>query len=106
MEAKEYFRAISDHRISFKYYSADDDEAIDLAFNKKKADNRKDWLKEYNPKIYVDHNIKELRYQDFINKELIHFSNADNLRSIPSLIDGLKPGQRKILYACFKRNLR
>lgn len=32
------------------------------------------------------------------------FSNADNERSIPSLVDGLKPGQRKVLYTCFKRN--
>jgi DNA topoisomerase-2 len=54
----------------------------------------------------VNHNIKELRYEDFINRELIHFSNADNLRSIPSAIDGLKPGQRKIMYACFKRKLK
>jgi len=77
-----------------------------LAFNKKKSDDRKNWLQEYNPKIYVDHNIKDLRYLDFVNKELIHFSNADNLRSIPSLIDGFKPGQRKILYSCFKRNLK
>jgi DNA topoisomerase II len=27
-------------------------------------------------------------------------------RSIPSIVDGLKPGQRKILFACFKRKLR
>lgn len=26
-------------------------------------------------------------------------------RSIPSLVDGLKPGQRKVLFTCFKRNL-
>ena len=43
--------------------------------------------------------------EDFINKELIHFSNSDNIRSIPSAIDGLKPSQRKILFSCFKRNL-
>jgi DNA topoisomerase-2 len=54
----------------------------------------------------VDHNIKRLSYEDFINKELIHFSIADNLRSIPSVVDGLKPGQRKILFACFKRKLK
>ena len=36
-------------------------------------------------------------------EQLIHFSNADNVRSIPSMVDGLKPGQRKILFACFKR---
>lgn len=32
------------------------------------------------------------------------FSNADNVRSIPSLVDGLKPGQRKVLFTCIKRN--
>lgn len=39
-------------------------------------------------------------------QELILFSRADLERSIPSMVDGLKPGQRKILYACFKRNLK
>lgn len=31
---------------------------------------------------------------------------ADNQRSIPSLLDGLKPAQRKVLFSCFKRNLK
>jgi DNA topoisomerase-2 len=31
---------------------------------------------------------------------------ADNMRSIPSVVDGLKPGQRKVLYTCFRRNLK
>lgn len=31
---------------------------------------------------------------------------ADNIRSIPSVADGLKPGQRKVIWACFKRNLK
>lgn len=39
-------------------------------------------------------------------QELILFSRADLDRSIPSMVDGLKPGQRKILYASFKRNLK
>jgi DNA topoisomerase II len=30
---------------------------------------------------------------------------ADNIRSIPSVADGLKPGQRKVIWACFKRKL-
>lgn len=29
-----------------------------------------------------------LTYNDFINKELILFSNSDNERSIPSMVDG------------------
>ena len=48
---------------------------------------------------------KKITYNDFINRELILFSNTDNVRSIPSVMDGLKPGQRKVLYTCLKRNL-
>jgi DNA topoisomerase-2 len=55
---------------------------------------------------FVDHSIKTLRYKDFINQELVLFSVADCARSIPSLCDGMKPGQRKILFSCFKRKLR
>lgn len=39
-------------------------------------------------------------------QELILFSRADLERSIPSMVDGLKPGQRKIMFSCFKRNLK
>merc|ERR1712088_372979 len=38
------------------------------------------------------------------NKELVLFSNCDNERSIPSLVDGFKPGQRKVMFTCLKRN--
>lgn len=79
---------------------------IDLAFNKKLADKRKEWLTTYSVHNYVDHSNKYLRYKDFVHKELIQFSIADCARSIPCLCDGLKPGQRKILYACFKRKLK
>jgi len=37
---------------------------------------------------------------------LIVYSMMDNKRSIPSLVDGLKPCQRKVLYTCFQRNDR
>lgn len=46
-----------------------------------------------------------MTFNDFINRELILFSNMDLERSIPSLVDGLKPGQRKVLFTCLKRNL-
>jgi len=57
----------------------------------------------YDADAYVDHSQSHLTYHDFVDRELIHFSNADNMRSIPSFVDGLKPGQRKILFACFRR---
>ncbi|CAN9504161.1 unnamed protein product [Ophioblennius macclurei] len=115
-EAKEYFADMERHRIMFKYSGAEDDAAITLAFSKKKTDDRKEWLTNFMedrrqrrmhglPEQYLyGTQARHLSYNDFINKELILFSNSDNERSIPSLVDGLKPGQRKVLFTCLKRN--
>ena len=55
--------------------------------------------------IYLyEKNTRSVTYSDFVNKELVLFSNCDNERSIPSLVDGFKPGQRKVMFTCFKRN--
>ncbi|XP_051522968.1 DNA topoisomerase 2-alpha-like isoform X2 [Myxocyprinus asiaticus] len=115
-EAKEYFSDMARHRIPFKYSGPADDEAITLAFSKKKVEERKEWLTSFmiNRRQRREHNLPEeylygqettsLSYHDFVNKELVLFSNSDNERSIPCLVDGLKPGQRKVLFCCFKRN--
>ncbi|KAJ7991464.1 hypothetical protein DPEC_G00284130 [Dallia pectoralis] len=115
-EAKEYFADMEKHRIMFRYTGTEDDAAITLAFSKKKTDDRKEWLTNFMedrrqrrmhglPEQYLYGTAtKHLSYNDFINKELILFSNSDNERSIPSLVDGLKPGQRKVLFTCLKRN--
>jgi DNA topoisomerase-2 len=76
-----------------------------LAFAKQKANERKLWLKDYKPELILNNDDKKITYDEFINKDLIHFSNSDNIRSIPNLVDGLKPSQRKILYGSIKRKL-
>jgi len=105
-EGKEYFKSIDDHRMEFNWRSAADDEAIDLAFNKKRADDRKDWINSHIEGNVVDHSATSVSYADFVNKELVCFSKYDVMRSIPCVVDGFKPTQRKVLYCCFKRNLR
>merc|ERR1712100_361241 len=106
-EAKSYFKDLAQHRIKFKYTGSDNDTLIDMAFSKKKADDRKDWIRSINEaETFVDHTSGIVPYDDFINKELVLFSAADCERSIPSIVDGLKPGQRKILFCCFKRKLK
>jgi DNA topoisomerase-2 len=104
-DAMIYFGNLDDHLREFDVMKPEEEELFDLAFSKKKADARKHWLGNFTPGTFLDHSTKTLTYNDFVNKELILFSMADNLRSIPSVIDGLKPGQRKVIYACFKRNL-
>ncbi|KAG1239441.1 hypothetical protein G6F68_018634 [Rhizopus microsporus] len=82
----------------------EDRQLIDMAFNKKKASDRKEWLVQYEPGIYIDHSVNKIKISDFVNRELLLFSMADNIRSIPSMVDGFKPAQRKVLYGCIKRN--
>lgn len=79
------------------------DKAINLAFLKKNADLRKDWLLSADLNQTTDYNITEEYYSQFIHKRLIHFSWADTYRSIPNLCDGLKPSQRKIIYYVLSR---
>ncbi|KAG7377911.1 DNA topoisomerase 2-beta [Phytophthora pseudosyringae] len=105
-ETKEYFSDLQTHQIGFTYEGDGDADVIDMAFSKKRVEDRKDWLRGYEPGTYVDYDVDEMGYTDFVNKELILFSMADNIRSIPSVVDGFKPSQRKVLFCCFKRNLR
>ncbi|KAF2905680.1 hypothetical protein ILUMI_00490 [Ignelater luminosus] len=116
VEAKEYFSNMARHRICFRYTGQQDDDHIVLAFSKKHVEHRKEWLTNFmveskkrkeiglTEKYLYTKDTKFISYADFVNLELILFSNADNVRSIPSLVDGVKPGQRKVLFTCFKRN--
>ena len=102
-EAKDYFKRMKCTNYLWDEHS---NNAIDLAFNKNRSDDRKKWLGNLNVSEVLDANRKTCGYDEFINTELIHFSNYDLKRSIPHLMDGLKPSQRKILYSCFKRKLK
>ena len=101
-EAKEYFKNMK--KITYKY-DENADEVIDLAFNKKRADDRKDWLANYDKDNVLDYKNLEVDFKTFVDKDLIHFSNRDLQRSINHICDGLKESTRKILFACFKRRL-
>ncbi|EJD75192.1 DNA topoisomerase 2 [Loa loa] len=114
-EAKEYFTDMVRHRIRFQYSGEEDDNSLDMAFSKKKIEDRKVWLTNWmaekkarreqglTEEYLYNKDTRAVSFKDFVNKELVLFSNADNERSIPSLVDGLKPGQRKVLFTCFKR---
>ena len=102
-EFREYFE--QKKIVGFEHNGDLSNDAIDMVFNKKRADNRKEWLENYDRESYLDTNQTSVTYDDFINKELIHFSKYDCDRSIPNLMDGLKTSLRKILFSAFKKNL-
>jgi DNA topoisomerase-2 len=89
--------------VSFVHTGKESDDHLDMAFNKKRADDRKEWLSNYSREAYLDTSKPEIPYEEFVDRGLIHFSIYDNERSIPNLMDGLKISLRKILYAAFKK---
>jgi DNA topoisomerase-2 len=101
-EFREYFEK---KKLVGFIHSEKSDDSIDMVFNKKRADDRKDWLKLYDRDAYLDTSKQNVLYEEFINRELIHFSKYDCDRSIPNLMDGLKISLRKILFSAFKMNL-
>ena len=104
-EAKEYFADLTRHRQDFYWGGDADGDILDMVFNKKRAHERRAWLEASASPAAIDWDTDAVSFSDFVNKELVLFSHADNTRSLPSVVDGLKPSQRKLLYACFKRRL-
>ena len=126
-EAREYFSQLNAHVKPFRWGGSNDGERLDMAFRKSRAEDRKRWLSRSLPldnlsaenngvEMNVTRTDMDLNSQmaidedgttmaSFVDNELVLFSHADNIRSIPSVVDGLKPSQRKVLYACFKRKL-
>jgi DNA topoisomerase-2 len=103
-EFKEYF----EHKKIVDFVHSGDvcSDAIDMVFNKKRADDRKTWLSTYSRDRYLDTLQPSVTYEKFIHDEMIHFSKYDCDRSIPNGMDGLKISLRKILFSAFKKNLK
>ncbi len=114
-EARSYFSHLDKHLVPFSHVGDGDRdfERLDMAFRGHRAADRREWLLGHleNEKTKEDGDGR-LRLQSkvpiskFVDDELVLFSCADNIRSIGNAIDGLKPSQRKVLYACFKRKLK
>jgi DNA topoisomerase-2 len=103
-EAQDYFKQLTAMKFQF---TPESDEAIDLAFNKSRADDRKEWLLRHDPShILLPHPDFRLPYDEFVHRDLVHFSYYNLERAIPNVMDGLKTSQRKILYGALKRNLK
>lgn len=83
-------------------------------FDRKKANTRKDWMTErfynlaepfpeelqYNAGFLTGFPLNKIvTIDDFINHDHIQYSVADNVRSIPALMDGFKDVQRKFFYS-------
>lgn len=67
-DARDYFSNMKKHMIPFATTQDGDKELIDLAFNKKKADERKEWLRGF-----------QVRHIEFMLSRYIYWPSARNL---------------------------
>ena len=107
-DMREYCQAMDKHQKTFQWEvngdgGAKSAELMKVAFDrdKKYVKYRKIWLGKPDPNVFLDQTVKTIPIPDFINQELKLFSHASNERSISSMIDSLKPGQRKIMFTFF-----
>lgn len=106
-EGREYFSDLVQHMKTFEPLQDEDKQYIDLAFSKNRADDRKDWIGSFVEEGNDDrYEMETVGITQFINYDLRLHSIYDLKRSVPSVLDGLKPGQRKIMFGCLKRNLK
>ncbi|KAG4078503.1 hypothetical protein HA402_009215 [Bradysia odoriphaga] len=117
-EIKEYFSNMDFHRVKFQYRGPEDDENLMKAFDKGAIKERREWLTHHMDKCkrhkthgFQDSHLytkktNEVTYSDFINSEYVFFASYNNANSIPSAVDGLKPGHRKVMFTCIKREFK
>jgi len=103
-EGKSYFRDLPRHVTDFTYEERCAD-SIEMAFGSDPS-RRKEFVSRvvHEPDEY-DPMVRTVSCHDFVQKELIVYSSLSVNRAIPSMVDGLKPGQRKIMFVCFKRGV-
>jgi len=104
-EAIEYFSDLPHHSYPFIVNSSDDVTKIELGFHPKMQEQRKEWLRAYDPTTYLDYEKDTLSFANFVDSELRLYSWVTLVRAIPQLMDGLKPAQRKLIYTMLKRNM-
>lgn len=103
-DAKVYFRDLERHRFPVRYTGTECAGAIDAFFASNRTDERKRLLQASDGSTYINYAREEVTIASLCYKELVLHGLADNRRSIASVVDGLKPSQRKILYVALTRS--
>lgn len=108
---QEMAKNIPSYLIPFQPIKEEDNESIDRTFNKNRADDRKTWINATKRIQYDAEEEQNLRLThglsitEYFNKDVAEFSRYNLEISIPSIMDGFKPSQRKIMYTAFKKNI-
>eukprot|EP00796_Vickermania_ingenoplastis_P001292 gene1292-744_t len=104
-EGKEYFQHMEKNVMKL-IVDSKDKSLLDSVFDSQEVEWRKEWMTKANAftgDIDIDRSKPQLTITDFVHKEMVHFALLGNARSLAHSVDGLKPSQRKILWAMLRR---
>ena len=97
-DTNEYFKHYLNNVIAV-HMDENADELLETAFKDKFTNKRKVMLSTWTGDKALPRYVgKPINCSDFIKNDWLDFSYDNCVRSIPSVIDGLKPSQRKVLY--------
>lgn len=108
---QEMAKNIPEYLIPFQPLQESENDLIDQTFNKDRSDDRKVWINatktlEYDAEEEQSNRLANgLNITEYINKDVAEFSRYNLEISIPSIMDGFKPSQRKIMFTAFKKNV-
>jgi DNA topoisomerase-2 len=103
--AREYFTSYRDNLVDIVWSEASDELMTRMFQNDNAAQRRLLLTTHYDPRSYVDYRQPAVSLDDFIHKEVLPYSNYSNERNLPSVLDGLKPVQRKALFMMLEKNV-
>jgi len=107
-EAVAYFGDMARYTVVVRNDGPRATDAMRTAFSKAKehVQERRVMLRAVDASSAIDYSGDAVAVEDFCEQELVRFWDADNKRSIPSAVDGLKPAQRKVLHTLLRSGQR
>ena len=104
-EARAIFRQESDYLMTLRYTGKACDDALMMYFDADRIQDRKQLISadNYNANAQLDFAAKVVSIDDVVRRDLVHFAKYDTLRSLASMVDGLKIVNRKIMHHVLRK---
>jgi len=97
-EARNYFTRLCELKRLISHTTDEDTQSMKQMFMKKHTEERKRMILEHLQSPCILPISRTISTDAFVKSELLYFSAYDVARSIPSVIDGLKISQRKVVH--------
>ena len=105
-QAMAYFTELDKYVIDIDCTAADDLDLLDACFAGKRVEERRDLIRTVQPKEHaIEYSGARVSLRQFLYGELVPYFNSSLERMLPSMVDGLKESQRKILFVLLQRNI-